>query len=116
MKSTSRPKGPGWSRKGRAGEGVAWDRTTHKGPDCVTDTALWENKYGEVFLFWTIWYPRDPVPKKTRIKETASNARGPQVKSVGLDLQGRAGASAESRTRAPVPRDPQMQCQDGPKE
>lgn len=49
---------------GATGEGVAGDCTAHKEPDCVTDSALWENKYHEVILFWTIWCPRDPSQRK----------------------------------------------------
>lgn len=51
---------------GATGEGVAGDRTAHKQPDCVADSALWEIKYHKVVLFWPIWCPRDPEPKKTR--------------------------------------------------
>lgn len=37
------------------------------------------------------------------------------MRSAGLDLQGGIGVSAESQTRAQMPRAPQMQSQDGPK-
>ena len=57
---------------GGAGTGqpdrVAGDHTVHK-VCCVAASALWENEHHEVFLFWTIWYPRDPKPKKTWTEE-----------------------------------------------
>lgn len=50
-------------------EEAAGDRATHKEPDYVADSALWENKFHKVILFWTIWCPRDSKPKKTWAKE-----------------------------------------------
>lgn len=65
MRNVSCPKGTwlgqGWRQLG--------DCAAHKEPDCVTDFALWENKYHKVILFWTIWCPRESKPKKTWAKE-----------------------------------------------
>lgn len=52
-----------------AREGAAGERVAHKEPNCVIDSALWESKYHEVILFWTIWCPGDPKPKKTWAEE-----------------------------------------------
>lgn len=56
--------GQGWGQPER----VSGDHTAHR-VCCVAASALWENEHHEVFLFWTIWCPRDPKPKKTRTDE-----------------------------------------------
>lgn len=61
------PRGPGWGRGG-GNRRVSGDHTAHR-VCCVAASALWENERHEVFLFWTIWCPRDPKPKKTRTEE-----------------------------------------------
>lgn len=59
----------GGAGMGATREGAAGDRSAHKESDCVADSALWENEYHKVVLFWTIWCPRDPKPKKTWAEE-----------------------------------------------
>lgn len=64
------PRGPGWGSREVTGEGAAGDvLSAHKEPEYVTGSALWGNEYPNVVLFWTIWCPRDPKPKKTQAEE-----------------------------------------------